>query len=329
MGRDERTAVGSGDATTTLLREMGVEVVASTDDPTSSLEYHERAVDEVSGVDVVPTWRADRALTVDCAAFGDFVADLEDATGIETDGFAGSRGAVGESRLLRETGCRASDVSVRQPVSRPVDESRARAVYERALAGGSVTDRDIEDFQAFLLEYVGELNAEKGWVTQLHIGPVRNYRSTLYERIGPAAGGDVSTGEVELTDSLGYLLNRLDGETEVILYALDPTHYPTMATMARVFPNVSIGPAWWFNDSPFGMERQLEYAGTVELLYEHAGMVSDSRKLLSYGSRFEMFRRSLANVVGRQVERGQMPMDVAHDVVSHLAYDRPKELYGF
>ncbi|MEY7848511.1 glucuronate isomerase [Natrarchaeobius sp. A-rgal3] len=313
-----------------LLREMGVEVVASTDDPTSALEYHERAVDEVSGVDVVPTWRADRALTVDRAAFGDFVADLEDATGIEADEFAGFLEALSASHdYFAKRGCRATDLSVRQPVSRPVDEQRARAVYETALAEEPVTDRDVADFQAFLLEYVGELNAEKGWVTQLHLGPVRNYRDAVYDRVGPAGGGDVSAGDVELTDSLEYLLNRLDGETPIVLYALDPTQYPAIATMARVFPNVSIGPAWWFNDSPFGMEHQLEYAGTVELLYEHAGMVSDSRKLLSYGSRFEMFRRSLANVVGRQVERGQMPMDVARDLVERLAYERPNKLYGF
>ena len=65
------------------------------------------------------------------------------------------------------------------------------------------------------------------------------------------------------------------------------------------------------------------------LLANHAGMVSDSRKLLSFDSRFEMFRRSLANVVGRQVDRGQIPYDVAADLVSHVAYDRPAEIYGF
>lgn len=35
-------------------------------------------------------------------------------------------------------------------------------------------------------------------------------------------------------------------------------------------------------------------------------MVSDSRKLLSYGSRFEMFRRTLANVVGEMVDRDRV-----------------------
>ena len=51
------------------------------------------------------------------------------------------------------------------------------------------------------------------------------------------------------------------------------------------------------------MECQLNYVATVDLLANHGGMVSDSRKLVSYGTRFEVFQRSLANVVGKMVER--------------------------
>jgi glucuronate isomerase len=90
---------------------------------------------------------------------------------------------------------------------------------------------------------------------------------------------------------------------------------------------VSVGAAWWFNDSPYGMQDQLEYVGTVDVLSNYAGMVSDSRKLMSFDSRFEMFRRSLANSVGRMVERGQLPEDVAEGLVQRVAYDRPKELW--
>lgn len=313
-----------------LLEAMNVEVVGSTDDPTSSLEYHERAVDEVPGVDIVPTWRADRAVKIDRPEWTAFVDELETATDIATDELDGFLEALAATHdYFDERGCRASDLGIEQPVSRPVSERRARDVFRKGVAGGSLTEREVADFQAFLLEFVGELNAEKGWVTQLHIGPVRNYRDDLFERLGPAAGGDISTQDVELAESLEHFVNGFDGEIEIVLYTIDPTHYPTIATMARVFPNVTIGPAWWFNDSPFGMAQQLEYVGTVELLSQHAGMVSDSRKLLSYGSRFEMFRRSLSNVVGRQVDRGQMPMDVARNLVERLAYERPNELYGF
>ena len=77
------------------------------------------------------------------------------------------------------------------------------------------------------------------------------------------------------------------------------------------------------------MRRQLEYIGSVDLLSNFAGMVSDSRKLLSYGSRHEMFRRVLCDVVGTMVARGQMPSHLAERLVRRLAYDRPRQLFGF
>jgi glucuronate isomerase len=77
------------------------------------------------------------------------------------------------------------------------------------------------------------------------------------------------------------------------------------------------------------MRKQLEYVGTVDLLANYGGMVSDSRKLLSFGSRFEMFRRSLADTVGSMVECGQIPREVAEDLVQQVAYDRPAALWEF
>ena len=228
-----------------------------------------------------------------------------------------------------ERGCVASDLGILEPVSRPVSVRRAADVYERRLAGESLSEREIGDFQAYLTEFIGELNVEKDWVTQLHIGALRDYREQLYDELGQAAGGDVSTGDINIADGLDYFLDRFDGDGEIVLYTVDPSHYPTITTVARAYENVSVGPAWWFNDSPFGMDHQLDYVGSVDLLANHAGMVSDSRKLLSFDSRFEMFRRTLANVVGRKVERGQIPLDVAEDLVEHVAYERPKELYGF
>lgn len=314
----------------TLLREMNVAVVCSTDDPTSPLEQHERAVDRVPGVDVLPTWRADRAVNIETPSWNEFVDELADATGIATDDFDGFRDALRATHdYFQAHGCRASDLGIHEPISRPVSETRARNVFQKEREGRSLSEREVGDFKAFMLECIGAWNAEKGWVTQLHIGPLRDYRDDLYETLGSVAGGTVSTQNVEIAENLRHFVNEFDGAGEIVLYCVDPTHYPTITTIARAFPNVSVGPAWWFNDSPFGIEHQLEYTGTVDLLANHAGMVSDSRKLLSYGSRFEMFRRSLANVLGRHVERGRMPQSVAHDLIGHVAYDRPKRLFGF
>ncbi|NUB93778.1 glucuronate isomerase [Haloterrigena sp. SYSU A121-1] len=313
-----------------LLEEMNVEVFCTTDDPTSTLENHERAERTIESVDIRPTWRLDRALHVGRDTWYEFVDQLEQTTGTGTGSFSGFLEALEETHdYFAARGCRASDLSLEQIVTRPVSQRRARNVYRRALEGRNLSASEVRDFQAFLIETVGRLNAEKGWVTQLHLGAVRNYRDQLYDTVGADAGGDVSTQSIELTDNLEYFLNEFDGETEIILYTVDPTHYPTITTIARAFPNVSVGPAWWFNDSPYGIEEQLQYTGSVDLLSNHAGMVSDSRKLISYGSRFEMFRRTLANVVGEMVDRERVPMAHAEHLVRHLAYDRPKSLYGF
>ncbi|ESP87110.1 glucuronate isomerase [Candidatus Halobonum tyrrellensis] len=313
-----------------LLREMNVEVLCSSDDPTSRLEYHERAETEVEGVDVRPTWRPDRALKVEKPAWDEFVVELDAATETDVDDFEGFRDALAETHdYFADHGCVACDIGTgTDPVSAPVSDERAAAVYDRARRGANLDEGAVRDFKAYLLEFVGELNAEKGWVTQLHVGAVRDYRASLYERVGANAGGDVSTSDVDVVGGLDHFLDRFDGEMEVVLYTLDPTHYPDVTVLARAYPNVSVGPAWWFNDSPMGMANQLERVASVDLLANHAGMVSDSRKLVSYGSRFEMFRRTLANLVGRMVDRGRVPYDNAERLVEHVAYDRPKELYG-
>ena len=119
----------------------------------------------------------------------------------------------------------------------------------------------------------------------------------------------------------------MDDRLKIVLYCIDPGHTTSLATIARAFPNVSLGAPWWFNDSPHGMEASLRYLATVDLLASHAGMVTDSRKLMSFGSRTEMWRRAMCNVVGRLVERGQVPSPTAAELVVGLAYLQPKRLF--
>jgi len=312
-----------------LLKDMNVSVVSSTDDPTSDLHYHQQLAKELDDVTVRPTWRPDNAMKIDESGWADYLEDFGTATGTDISELSGFHAALETSHeYFNNHGCRASDHGLREVITKPVDEQRAADIYQRAYAGEGLSDDDVADFQAYVLDIIGELNSQKNWVTQFHIGPVRDYRNSLYDRLGADAGGDISTQNIDLADNLQYFLNQYDEDLEVVLYTLDPTHYPTVATISRAFPNVSVGAAWWFNDSPYGMSDQLEYVGTVDLLANYGGMVSDSRKLMSFDSRFEMFRRSLANTVGSMVERGQIPEAVAEQLVQQVAYDRPAELWG-
>lgn len=313
-----------------LLNEMNVEVLCSTDKPTSDLEYHKKAQDELKNTDLLPTWRPDEAMNVGSSSWKEFVNSLERKTGISTSGLDGFLDALWRTHdYFEENGCVASDHGMRRAVTKPVKKGRAKTIYEKAISGRTPTKKEKFDFKAFMLDKFGEMNEESEWVIQLHIGAVRNYRRKLYEKFGPDSGGDVSTQNVDFEEDLEYFLNKFDDGLKIVLYCIDPTHLPTIATIGRAFPNVSLGAPWWFNDSPFGMESQLEYTGTVDLLSNFAGMVSDSRKLVSFGSRFEMFRRSLANVIGKMVEKGRIPEDEGVDLARYVSWNRPNELFKF
>ena len=57
------------------------------------------------------------------------------------------------------------------------------------------------------------------------------------------------------------------------------------------------------------MEWQLNALSNTGLLSRFVGMVTDSRSFMSY-PRHEYFRRVLCDLLGRDVERGEIPNDI-------------------
>lgn len=311
-----------------LLKEMNVEIMCTTDEPYSRLENHKKAKTEVDGVTILPTWRPDKIMNIEHGNWYEYVNKLGEAYDENVSDLEGLLKALKKSHdYFDEMGCVASDHGVLEPISYEVEKEAAAEIYANAIAGKELTNQEIRDFKAFTLIEFGKLNRESGWITQLHIGAVRNYRDSLYQNLGPDTGGDISNSDIELVENLKYFVNKFDSELDIVLYTMESTHWFTASTISRAFPNVSLGAAWWLTDNPYGMEKQLQQVTNVDLFYNLAGMVTDSRKLMSYSSRSEMFRRTLANVVGRQVDRGRMPYSVAADLVAHVSYYGPKELF--
>jgi len=311
-----------------LLGSMKIEVMCTTDDPTTKLPHHERAAEEIKSTRILPTWRPDKAMNIQTPAWRQILSRLEAETGEDVSSFQGFlRSLQATHDYFAGLGCVASDHGVHEPYSHFVSEHAAAAIHQKALRGETLAEEEVKDYKAFMLHCFGEMNAASGWVTQLHIGPVRDYRNSLLDRLGPDSGGDISTQNIEIVGNLRHFLNQFEDKLKIVLYCVDPTHLPTLATLARAFPNVSLGAAWWWNDSPYGMETQLKYLATVDLLSNYAGMVTDSRKLISFGSRTEMFRRTLCNVLGEMLSKGQLPDEPAEELAKALSYDRPKELF--
>ena len=314
-----------------LVKRMRVETMCSTDDPIDSLEDHQRLqTSDIAGV-VRPTFRPDKAMNIFKPEWREYIHALEARVNNRFEKIDDLVAALAVTHdYFAENGCIASDHGVEVPYGYQVEKADADAIFRKALTSREPLQTDeIVGFMSYVLNEVAEMDAAKGWVFQLHMGAVRDVRDVLYRDLGPDTGGDISTHLTDVVTPLLPLLNRFDERLDIVLYNLNPVHTGTLAHLTRAFgARVNLGVAWWLNDSYIGMKRQLEYIGTVDVLMNLAGMVSDSRKLLSYASRHEMFRRTLADVVGTMVDLGQAPMPQAERLVRALAYERPKSLFG-
>jgi glucuronate isomerase len=185
---------------------------------------------------------------------------------------------------------------------------------------------EILQFKSAMLLELARLDAEKGWTQQFHFGALRNVNSRAMEALGPDTGYD-SIGDFELARGLARFLDALDREdrlAKTILYVINPRDNELMASMignfqdGRIRGKMQFGSAWWFNDQKDGMERQISALSNMGLLSCFVGMLTDSRSFLSY-PRHEYFRRLLCNLLGTDVDNGEMPDD--RDLIGNMVKD--------
>jgi glucuronate isomerase len=183
-----------------------------------------------------------------------------------------------------------------------------------------------------------EWDWEKGWVQQFHLGALRNNNSRMKAALGSDTGWD-SIGDFSLGRSLAKFLDRLDAEGKLartILYNLNPADNAVMATMAGNFNDGSYpgkiqwGSAWWFLDQKDGMEEQLNALSNMGLLSRFVGMLTDSRSFLSY-PRHEYFRRILCDLLGNEIEKGELPNDLAWTgkIIQDICFHNAKNYFGW
>jgi len=77
------------------------------------------------------------------------------------------------------------------------------------------------------------------------------------------------------------------------------------------------------------MEWQLNALSNVGLLSRFVGMLTDSRSFMSY-PRHEYFRRLLCNLLGVEVERGEIPNDqrLLGSLVRSICFENAKAYFG-
>jgi len=301
-----------------ILNRFRVRAVGTTDDPADDLEAHREIAMSGLATRVVPAFRPDKALAVDQpAVFRPWVKRLEAASNLEVKNLVTFLDALKQRHdFFQANGCRLSDHGLPRCFADFCTEREAAAILARALRGGPVSTEAHARFASFMMLFFGRLDAEKGWVKQLHLGALRNNNTRALQKLGPDTGFD-SMGDFPQAAALSAYLDRLDQENalpKTILYNNNPADNCVFAAMIGNFQDGSVagkiqfGSGWWFLDQKEGIEWQLNALSNLGLLSRFVGMITDSRSFMSY-PRHEYFRRVLCNLLGRDVENGEIPDD--------------------
>ena len=306
-------------STQSIMQKMNVRVVCTTDDPTDSLEYHQQLRDDQNfPVRVLPAFRPDKAMAVESPAnFNDWVDQLAAAADTEITNYETYMTALHQRHdFFHKTGCRLSDHGIEQPYAQNYTETQIRRIFDKVRSGKTLEKSEVRQFKSAMLIELAVMDAEKSWVQQFHLGVLRNTNTRAMQHIGPDTGFD-TIGDFEIGKPLARFLDRLENRgklTKTILYVVNPRDNELIAAMTGNFQDGSIpgkiqfGSAWWYNDQKDGMEHQITALANIGLLSRFVGMLTDSRSFLSY-PRHEYFRRVLCNLLGRDVENGELPDD--------------------
>ena len=324
-----------------LMRRYRVEVVCTTDDPIDSLEYHIQTRESGFEIKMLPTWRPDKAMAVeDPISFRSYVEKLASVSGVSISTFNDLIDALRRRHdFFAQQGCRLSDHGIEEFYAEEFTDSEIKDIFNKVYGGKELTKEEIAKFKSAMLVTFGEMDWEKGWTQQFHYGALRNNNTKMFKLIGADTGFD-SIGEFATAKALAKFLDRLDVQgklTKTILYNLNPCANEVIATMIGNFQDGSVpgkiqfGSGWWFLDQKDGMEKQINALSVLGLLSRFVGMLTDSRSFLSY-PRHEYFRRTLCNLIGTDIENGEIPrseMLRVNQMIEDISYQNAKTFFRF
>ncbi len=302
-----------------LLSKMNVDLVCTTEGPLDNLVHHRKIRENAGMLKVYTAFRPDKSFaTEDLPGLNVFIDKLGQICGGEIRTFDSYIEALRlRHEFFHNEGCRLSDYGLETAYAEKYGADEIAKIFEKIITNRPLDMNESLKFKSAMMFELVSMDAETGWVMQLHIGALRNNNSKMLARLGPDTGYD-SIGDLEIARPLSIFLDRLNAADKLpktILYNLNPRDNAVMATMLGNFQDGSIpgkiqfGSAWWFLDQKNGMEDQIEMLSNMGLLSRFIGMTTDSRSFLSF-PRHEYFRRILCNIIGGDVEQGLLPGDI-------------------
>jgi glucuronate isomerase len=312
-----------------LYKKFNLEVLATTDSPLDSLEYHQSIQDSGWEARIIPNFRPDSVVDPDFPEFAQNVFRLGRQTGEDTSSWQGYLRALHKAReRFRQFGCTATDHGHPTAQTANLDSTESERLFSEVLSGkADVAHREL--FRAQMLTEMAAMSLEDGLVMQIHPGSFRNHNVDLHQRFGRDMGADIPQ-PTNYVSALQPLLARFGNEARltIILFTLDESTYSReLAPLAGHYPCLRLGPAWWFNDSPEGMMRFREMTTETAGFYNTVGFNDDTRAFLSIPARHDLARRIDCAFLGRLVAEHRIDEAEAHEVAHALSYKLVKNAY--
>jgi glucuronate isomerase len=312
-----------------LFKRFNIEVLATTDAASDTLEHHKALRTTDLGGRVIPTFRPDVLFRIASPLWSAELERFGRVAGAAIGDYPAFVKALVRRRAdFKAMGATATDNAVVVPYTERLKDADAERLFAKAL-GGEATGEDQARFEAHLLMEMARISVDDGLVMQLHAGALRNHNEPVHRRFGPDRGGDIPVA-IEFTRNLRPLLNAYgnDARFGLIVFTLDESTYSReLAPLAGHYPALLLGAPWWFHDSIEGMTRFRRETTETAGIANTAGFTDDTRAFCSIPARHDLARRVDANYLGGLVARHVIGMTDASEMAKAMAYDLAKTAY--
>src|SRR5680860_721542 len=193
-----------------ILKKIAAKIIFTTDDPADNLAYHKMA-NNIEGITFLPTFRPDAYCNIFDDNWKSNIERICQLTGQDTT----LKGLIEALRIrhsyFAERGAKASDHGLLEPYGLKISQKRAEDIFYQAYDKEEKFNlRSIEtkEFISYMMHQFCAMNQDKGMVTQIHYGAIRNANEYLFKNWGTDVGGDISTENVNIIENLQPLLER-------------------------------------------------------------------------------------------------------------------------
>lgn len=200
-----------------------------------------------------------------------------------------------------------------------VAPEEAAAIYGRVIAREEVPQEERDRLMSFTADVTAEEAGKEGMTIQIFHGMI------AYTR-GRGVPCMVHFNPQFIPALTKHFWRH--GRTRYDLFYGTRTASHELASLARVYPNVSVSGAWWHGFSPTTLSEF--FRDRLELLPNTAwnAFYSDGYMVEWLYGKLAVTKNRLAHALAGMVDEGFITRDDALDIARKLFYDNPVEIYG-